>query len=93
MTQLNAGELLDIVASGTASTMLAKRWQSDQLVNVNNMTLEKLLNNEKALNKAKKEKGEFTQKEKEEKKENQGFKKLLREKLIKFATRVVFLCI
>ncbi len=114
MTELNAGELLDIVASGTASTMLAKRWQSAQLVNVDNMTLEKLLNNEKALealenieafrglskdikkvissekalNKARKEKGEFTQKEKEEKKENQGFKKLLREKLIKFATRV-----
>ncbi len=114
MTELNAGELLDIVASGTASTMLAKRWQSAQLVNVDNMTLEKLLNNEKAmealenieafrglskdikkvissekaLNKAKKEKSELTKKEQEEKKENQGFKKILREKLIKFATRV-----
>lgn len=114
MTELNAGELLDIVASGTASTMLAKRWQSAQLVNVDNATLEKLLNNdiamdalenieafrglskdikkvissEKALNKAKKEKSELTQKEEKEKKENQGFKKILREKLIKFATRV-----
>ncbi len=114
MTELNAGELLDIVASGTASTMLAKRWQSAQLVNVDNATLEKLLLNpkamealenieafrglskdiskvissEKALNKKKKEKGTLTPKEQGEKKENQGFKKLLREKLIKFATRV-----
>jgi hypothetical protein len=114
MTELNAGELLDIVASGTASTMLAKRWQSAQLVNVDNITLEKLLNNEKAmaalenieafrglskdikkiisseksLNKSKKEQGKLTKKEQEEKKDNQGFKKILREKLIKFATRV-----
>lgn len=49
MTELNAGELLDIVASGTASTMLAKRWQSAQLVNVDNATLEKLLLNPKAM--------------------------------------------
>lgn len=114
MTPLNASELLDIVAAGTASSMLAKRWQSVQLVNVDNFTLEKLLNrpdllqalegieafrnlsqdltrvisSEKSLNKLKKEKGEPTPKQKKDEKENKGFKKELREKLLKFVTRV-----
>ncbi len=118
MQPLNASELLDIVAAGTASTMLAKRWQSAQMVNVDNVTLEKLLKNadvlaalqniedfrnlsrdisrviasEKALNKIKKEKNATGEKldkeEKEQEKENQGFKKQLRDKLLKFVTRV-----
>lgn len=114
MSQLDAGDLLDIVAAGTASSMLAKRWQSAQLVNVDNYTLEKLLNrpdllevlegieafrnlgkdlskvisSEKALNKTKKEGKEPTKQEKTEEKDNKGFKKLLREKLLKFVTRV-----
>jgi hypothetical protein len=118
MQPLDARELLDIVASGTASTMLAKRWQSAQMVAVDNITLERLLNNpdlmaalekieafrnlgkdlskvissEKALNKTKKERNEKGEKptpeEKKEEKENQGFKKKLREKLLKFVTRV-----
>lgn len=45
MQPLDAREILDIVASGTASTMLAKRWQSAYMVNVDNTTLEKLLGN------------------------------------------------
>lgn len=45
MQPLNASELLDIAVSGTASTMLAKRWQSARMVNVDNATLERILNN------------------------------------------------
>ena len=49
MKQLNAGEILDLVISGTASTMLARRWQSALLVNVDNETLQRLLNNPDAM--------------------------------------------
>ena len=50
MKQLNAGEILDLVVSGTASTMLARKWQSALLVNVDNETLQKLLKNDEAMN-------------------------------------------
>ena len=50
MTEISANELLDLVVSGTASSMLARRWQSALLVNVDNITLSKLLENEKAMN-------------------------------------------
>lgn len=49
MRQVNAGEILDIAMSGTTATMLAKRWESALLVNVDNCTLEKLLANAEAL--------------------------------------------
>ena len=49
MKQLNAGEILDLVISGTASSMLARRWQSALLVNVDNETLQRLLNNPEAM--------------------------------------------
>ena len=49
MKQLNAGEILDLVISGTASTMLARRWQSALLVNVDNETLQRLLNSPEAM--------------------------------------------
>ena len=49
MRQVNAGEILDIAMSGTTATMLAKRWESALLVNVDNGTLEKLLANAEAL--------------------------------------------
>ncbi len=49
MRQLNAGEILDYVISGTASTMLARRWESALLVNVDNDTLQRILNNQQAL--------------------------------------------
>lgn len=49
MDVLDAGQLLDMVVSGTASTMLARRWKSALLVNVDNETLKTLLNNPKAM--------------------------------------------
>lgn len=49
MRQVNAGEILDIAMSGTTATMLAKRWESALLVNVDNDTLKKLLSNKDAL--------------------------------------------
>lgn len=122
MKQLNAGEILDLVISGTASTMLARRWQSALLVNVDNETLQRLMNNPEAMsaleriegfrglskdiktivnrsdvlkklkkdkaNKdevaSKKEKKELT----DEEKKIQAMRKMVQEKLIKFATRI-----
>lgn len=49
MRQVDAGEILDIAMSGTTATMLAKRWESALLVNVDNDTLKKLLMNKEAL--------------------------------------------
>jgi hypothetical protein len=42
MEELDAGPLLDFVATGTASTMLARRWQSARLVNVSTSALARL---------------------------------------------------
>jgi hypothetical protein len=120
MQSLNAVELLDIAVTGVASTMLAKRWQSAQLIDVGNITLERLLNspdvlaslekieafrnlnkdikkviaNEKDIAGLKKDKADDKLSKKEEteldekEKENRGFKKQLREKLLKFITRI-----
>ena len=122
MKQLNAGEILDLVISGTASTMLARRWQSALLVNVDNETLQRLLDNpdamaaieriegfrglgddiatiinrSDALKKLKREKAESgddtSKKEKkeltEEEKEIKSKRRMIQEKLIKFATRI-----
>lgn len=120
MQELDATELLDISITGVASTMLAKRWQSEGLIDVSTMTLERLYNapdviealekleafrnlnkdirkvitSEKDISNLKKEKadGELSpakDKElKDKQKENQGFKKKLKEKLLKFITRV-----
>ena len=118
MRQVNAGEILDIAMAGTSATLLAKRWESALLVNVDNETLAKLLANEDAMNalmsiegfrslnediqtiinksehvkKAKKEKEGLTPKEKkelsDEEKEYKSKRKMIQEKLIKFATRV-----
>lgn len=49
MELINASDLLDFVISGTASSMLARRWESALLVNVDNPTLIKLLENDKAM--------------------------------------------
>ena len=49
MDMIDANELLDLVISGTASSMLARRWESALLVNVDNDTLSKLLDSEKAM--------------------------------------------
>jgi hypothetical protein len=49
MKILNAGEVLDMATSNTSATLLARRWESATLVNVTNGVLEKLLNNEQAM--------------------------------------------
>lgn len=50
MREVNAGEILDLAMSGTSATLLAKRWESALLVNVDNATLLRLLANEEAMN-------------------------------------------
>ncbi|MCI6067184.1 MAG: GIY-YIG nuclease family protein [Galactobacillus timonensis] len=50
MVPIDAASILDIVTAGTSASLLARRWQSALLVNVDNATLDKLLHNEKALN-------------------------------------------
>jgi hypothetical protein len=49
MTQVDAGGILDIAMAGTSATLLARRWESALLVNVDNETLRKILNNADAL--------------------------------------------
>ncbi|MBQ3762017.1 MAG: DEAD/DEAH box helicase family protein [Clostridia bacterium] len=49
MRQVNAAEILDIAMAGTSATLLAKRWESALLVNVDNDTLSRLLANEEAM--------------------------------------------
>lgn len=118
MRQVNAAEILDIAMAGTSATLLAKRWESALLVNVDNETLARLLSNKDAMDalmriegfrslnadiqtiinksdavkKAKKEGKELTPKEKKElseaEKEYKSKRKMIQEKLIKFATRV-----
>ena len=118
MRQVNAAEILDIAMAGTSATLLAKRWESALLVNVDNDTLARLLasdeamdalmriegfrslnadietiiNKSNAVKKAKKEGEKLTPKEKKElteaEKEYKSKRKMIQEKLIKFATRV-----
>lgn len=118
MRQVNAAEILDIAMAGTSATLLAKRWESALLVNVDNDTLSRLLASEEAMDalmriegfrslnadietiinksnavkKAKKEGEKLTPKEKKElteaEKEYKSKRKMIQEKLIKFATRV-----
>ena len=49
MKEVNAGEILDIAMSGTSATLLAKKWESAILVNVDNMTLRKIMDNQAAM--------------------------------------------
>ena len=118
MRQVNAAEILDIAMAGTSATLLAKRWESALLVNVDNDTLARLLasneamdvlmriegfrslntdietiiNKSNAVKKAKRDGGNLTPKEKKElsdaEKEYKSKRKIIQEKLIKFATRV-----
>ena len=114
MYELDASQVLDIVVTGTASSMLARRFQSAQLVNLDidtlealrraedviealskieafrnlNKNMETVIASERAL-KEKKAKGvKETAEDKAEKKENQNWKKELREQLLKFITRI-----
>lgn len=121
MTQIDAGGILDIAMAGTSATLLARKWESALLVNVDNDTLRRILDNPEAMaaveriegwralgdniietivnksesvkdlkDKAKdkdlsaKEKKQLTDEEKEYKSK----RKLVQEKLIKFATRI-----
>lgn len=118
MKEVNALEILDFVKSGTSSTLLAKKWNSALLVNVDNETLNRLLKDDKALEAIMKIEGirslgnnsikeiinlserikkikalktidgstkkELTKYEKEIKSK----RKLIQEKLVKFATRI-----
>ena len=50
MKEINAAGVLDMAMSGTTATLLARRWESALLVNVDNSTLKKLMDDKKALN-------------------------------------------
>lgn len=50
MKQVDAEGILDMAMSGTTATLLARRWESALLVNVDNYTLARLMNNEAAMN-------------------------------------------
>lgn len=49
MKEIEASEILDIAMSGTSATLLARRWESALLVNVDNETLSRLISNEEAM--------------------------------------------
>lgn len=49
MKQIDAAGILDMAMSGTTATLLARRWESALLVNVDNDTLKRLMNNEEAM--------------------------------------------
>jgi len=49
MKQIDAAGILDIAMSGTSATLLARRWESALLVNVDNSTLHRLMSNEAAM--------------------------------------------
>ncbi len=50
MNLIDAGQILEMAMSGTTATLLARRWESAVLVNVDNITLRKLLNDDRAMN-------------------------------------------
>ncbi len=121
MIQIDAGGILDIAMAGTSATLLARKWESALLVNVDNDTLRRILDNPEAMaavkriegwrslgeniietiiNKSEKVKdlknkaknGDLTAMQKkqltDEEKEYKSKRKLVQEKLIKFATRI-----
>jgi len=121
MTQIDAGGILDIAMAGTSATLLARKWESALLVNVDNDTLRRIMDNadamaaveriegwrslgdniiETIINKSEKVKElknkakskELTEKQKkqltDEEREYKSKRKLVQEKLIKFATRI-----
>ncbi len=49
MKQIDAAGVLDMAMSGTTATLLARRWESALLVNVDNGTLGRLMDNKKAM--------------------------------------------
>lgn len=49
MKQVSAQDILDITLAGTSATLLARRWQSALLVNVDNTTLKRLMDSKDAM--------------------------------------------
>ena len=49
MKQIDAAGILDMAMSGTTATLLARRWESALLVNVDNYTLSRLMSDKKAM--------------------------------------------
>ena len=49
MKQIDAAGVLDMAMSGTTATLLARRWESALLVNVDNGTLKRLMDNKAAM--------------------------------------------
>jgi len=49
MKQIDAAGILDMAMSGTTATLLARRWESALLVNVDNNTLSRLMSNDDAM--------------------------------------------
>jgi hypothetical protein len=49
MVQIDAGGILDIAMAGTSATLLARKWESAMLVNVDNDTLRRVLGSEEAM--------------------------------------------
>jgi len=121
MTQIDAGGILDIAMAGTSATLLARKWESALLVNVDNDTLRRVLGSPEAMAaveriegwralgdhiietiinksdkvkelKRKAQESDLSPKDKkeltEEEKEYKSKRKLVQEKLIKFATRI-----
>ncbi|MEW6651411.1 MAG: GIY-YIG nuclease family protein [Chloroflexota bacterium] len=120
MKQIDAAGILDMAMSGTTATLLARRWESALLVNVDNDTLTRLLSNpaamkalesiegfrnlnqdiqtiinkSEAVKKAKRDANDRdlppeTKRElSEAEKEYKSKRKMIQEKLIKFATRI-----
>ena len=123
MTQVDAGGILDIAMAGTSATLLARKWESALLVNVDNATLQRIMDDPAAMAaveriegwrslgdnvietiinkservkelkaKANDEGGNLSAREKREltaeEREYKSKRKLVQEKLIKFATRI-----
>ena len=49
MSEVNANDVMEIAASGTSSTLLAKKWIHDSLIEVDNLTLQRALEDPKTL--------------------------------------------
>ena len=49
MKVLSASDVLDMAMNNTSATLLARQWESALLVNVDNFTLQRLMNNKEAM--------------------------------------------
>ena len=49
MHSVDANEVLEVSSAGTSSTLLAKKWMHDSLIYVDNVTLQRILSDDKAI--------------------------------------------